>query len=131
MADTPTQRIFDNWHVYVNDALEGLAQKAVLDLQSGKESVICDEGHAGVTRGKKMTKLSITAYSPVGGTAVHSAIYAAYISGGKVKITLGVIEGKLLKVEMDVMSLKLEMDAVKGTSMFDAELEGGKPEQAV
>lgn len=130
MADQVSQFVFDNYHVYVNDAKEGLAQKATLDLQSGSESVVCDEGHVGVTKGKKMAKLSLTAYSPLGGTAVHSSIYRAWKSRSKVPITLGPIEGQLLKIGMNVMSLKLDMDASKGTNMFDAELEGGEPDES-
>lgn len=121
--------IFRNWSVYGNGKKHGFASKATLDLASGNESYVGDDGWLGTSTGKRTSKLSFTEYVPVGGKAEQDFIYRAWRNGTPVNMSGGIIGGKIYKFEgMMVMSLKLETDMAKGTCTMDVEMEGGDPD---
>lgn len=110
---------------YVNGRKLAECNSGDLELGSGDESQIGDEGYIGHSDGAATSSLSTESIVPVAGMAVR--LVDAYDRKQYVQISGALIDGRIFKAEMRIVSLSYKSDAKAGTLVQSAKLEGGRP----
>lgn len=122
------EQTFKNASIFTEGKKHGNAGKATLDMESGGEEYVGDDGYLGSTNGKQTSKLSFTDYVPTGGKPEQDIILRAFLTNKRVKFDMGPIGSKVFKFpSMKITKLKLETDMAKGTLSMDVDMTGGKP----
>ncbi len=126
----PEPLVFKNASVYGDDTKHGLCTKATLDLNSGGEAQITDDGWQGHSNGKHTSKLTVDSLVCQTTRLEQIKIYQAWKNSKYIAMGFGIVHGQLLKLgKMKINTLKYDTDAVKGTITLNFDAEGGKPEE--
>lgn len=110
---------------YINGRKLAECNSGELDFASGDESQIGDEGYIGHSDGADTSTLSTESIVPVAGMQVR--LTDAYARKQYVQASGALIDGKIFKCEMRIVSLNYKSDAKSGSLMQSAKLEGGRP----
>lgn len=96
------------------------------NIENGGEGQIGDEGWMGRSQGAILTRLSTDHVVPVEGVGL--SVVRDMLNQNYVDVGLGIVDGKIHKVEMAIASANFRGEAANGTQMGRFEFEGGKPE---
>lgn len=97
-------------------------------VSSNNEDQIGDGAWLGTTDGVNTSKLNTNCIVPVKGVGVD--ILTSMLAKKYVKIGLGIVDGKIHKVNMKIMNAEYETDMARGSLTGRFEFSGGEPNLA-
>lgn len=122
MAET-----FRSFSLYVRGKKMGEAQGHAYDVETGSELQIGDGVVLGVSAGVPTCQIVSKGVVPFGGSSTMRVLEEAALNHEPIQIGVGIVNGRIHKVEMWCTKFSYNGDTVKGTCMGDFTFAGGKP----
>lgn len=114
-----------NWSLFANGRKFGEATGSTFDQESGNEIQIGDGQVLGVSQGVKTVQIQITSITPYRGSQVARILEDAYDNNKSIQIGLGIIMGRIYKMDLFCTKANLKMETKNGTAVGDWTLIGG------
>lgn len=114
-----------NFSLYCNGRKCGEATGVAYDQESGNEIQIGDGQVLGVSQGVKTVQIQLSAIAPYRGAQVARILEDAYDSNTSIQIGLGIIMGRIHKMDLFCTKCNLKTEMKNGTCMGDWTLIGG------
>lgn len=121
---------FRAFSLYMNGKKFGMAQGHAYDLETGSELQMGDGEVLGVSHGVGTTQIVSDAIVPFGGDSNLRALEEAAIEHKLIQVGVGVLNGRIHKIDMYCSKFSYKGDNVKGTCMGSFTFIGGKPKFA-
>lgn len=114
-----------NFSLYANGRKCGEATGVAYDQESGNEIQIGDGQVIGVSQGVKTVQVQLTQIIPYRGSQVGRILEDAYDSNTSLQVGLGVLGGRIHKMNLFVTKCNIKTEMKNGTVMGDFTLIGG------
>lgn len=111
--------------LYIASKKAAECNKNDIDVKSGDEPQIGDDGFLGMSDGATMTTIQFESIVPLSGMSV--TVETALLNKTDVDITLGLINGKIWQLTCRCTDLKYTSDAKNGTLTGSFTFVGGIP----
>lgn len=114
-----------NFSLYANGRKCGEATGVAYDQESGNEIQIGDGQVLGVSQGVKTVQIQLSLIVPYRGTQVGRIMEDAYDNNTSLQIGIGIIAGRIHKMDLFVTKCNTKTEMKNGTCMGDYTLIGG------
>lgn len=114
-----------NFSLYANGRKCGEATGVAYDQESGNEIQIGDGQVLGVSQGVKTVQIQLSLIVPYRGTQVGRIMEDCYDTNTSLQVGLGIIAGRIHKMDLFVTKCNTKMETKNGTCMGDYTLIGG------
>jgi hypothetical protein len=121
------QEIVKAWNMYIDGVKVATAQSFDYSNDAPGEIQITAEGVVGRAQGIPTSKVTMNTITTFGGSSVTQKVRRALLNNTPMKITGGVIDGKLEELRMWCISCKFNSDFQSGKATGSFEFEGGAP----
>jgi hypothetical protein len=111
--------------LYLKGTKVATINKTSTEISSNDEAQYGDAAVLGYSDGIAVTKITADAIVPYGGTPV--SVLQAMLAKEYVSVALGIIDGKILSLDMRITSVKYDGDNQKGVLTGQFTFEGGSP----
>ena len=118
-------QIFKSASLYYQGTKAANGTASSFTVACNGEDVITQEGWQGTTSGPVTTKATLNSMVPITGNGL--TITPDLIAGKYVKISHGLLDGKIYETEMKCMSVAYENNAGTQSQSMTAEFSGGEP----
>ena len=125
MAET-----FRSFSLYIRGKKMAEAQGHAFDVETGSELQIGDGVVLGVSAGVPTCQIVSKGIVPFGGSTTMRVIEDAADNHESIQVGVGVVNGRIKKIEMWCTKYSYNGDTVKGTCMGDFTFAGGKPKSS-
>lgn len=115
------------WNIYVDGVKVATATSNELSNDAPGEMQITSEGVVGRAQGVPTSKLTLNTITSFGGNSATQKLLNALLNNTPLKITGGVIDGKIEEYRMWCHSRKLSADFATGKATGSYDFEGGAP----
>lgn len=112
--------------LYVGGSKIAECEGTTYDLDGGDEAMFGDPGYLGHSEGAITSKLSAKTIVPVKGMKV--SLLDALLKKKVVDVALGIVDGKIHRIQMRVTNASIASAHRNGTQTGDFTFQGGEPE---
>lgn len=113
--------------LYLDGKKMGTIQTNDTDVEAGDEPQFGDPGLLGYSDGAMQTKISGNGVVPMKGMEVN--LIAAMKAKKDFDVAIGIIDGKIIRVQMRCLKAQFKGDHKPGTLAVTCEFGGGEPDQ--
>jgi hypothetical protein len=111
--------------LYLKGTKVAYINKTSTEITSNDEAQFGDAVVMGYSDGIPVTKITADAIVPYGGTPI--SVLQMMLAKEYVSVALGIMDGKILSLEMRITSVKYDGDNQKGVLTGQFTFEGGQP----
>lgn len=115
------------WNIYIDGVKVATATSIELSNDAPGELQTTAEGVIGRAQGVVTSKITINTITAFGGTSSTQKLINALVNNTPLKLTGGVIDGKIEEYRMWCHSRKLSTDFATGKATGSYDFEGGAP----
>lgn len=121
----PSKPVVRNFSLYANSRKCGEATGVAYDQESGNEIQIGDGQVIGVSQGVKTVTVQLSQIIPYRGSQVGRIVEDAFDSNTSIQIGLGLIGGRVHKMDLYCTKCNIKMETKNGTCNGEFTLIGG------